>query len=125
MNHTIIHFEIPADDLGRMRGFYRNVFGWKFTEVPEMEYTTIQTVPTDERGMLKEPGVNGGIYQRKERTQVPLNYISVDSVDEFIDRAVSNGGSVRSPKMHIPHVGDVAVIADPEGNALGIIRPEM
>lgn len=125
MNHTIIHFEIPAGDLDKMKAFYRNVFGWKYGEVPEMDYTVIQTVPTDERGMIKEPGVNGGIYKRTAKEQVPLNYISVEDVDEFIDRAVKNGGKVRTAKTPIPHVGDIAVIIDPEGNPLGIIRPEM
>ncbi|MBI0584395.1 MAG: VOC family protein [Methanomassiliicoccus sp.] len=125
MSHTMIHFEIPADDLEKMKAFYKNVFDWKYTEIPEMQYTTIQTVPTDDKGMLKEPGINGGIFKRTEKSQVPLNYVSVESVDEFIDRVVKNGGSVRSPKMYIPKVGDIAVIADPEGNSLGIIRPEM
>lgn len=125
MSHTVIHFEIPADDLEKMRAFYRNVFDWKYTEIPELQYTTIATVPTDDKGMLKEPGVNGGIYKRTEKGQVPLNYISVESVDEFIERATRNGGKVRAPKMYVPHVGDIAVIEDPEGNPLGIIRPEM
>jgi predicted enzyme related to lactoylglutathione lyase len=125
MSHTIIHFEIPADDLEKMRAFYMNVFGWKYTEIPEMKYNTIQTVQTDERGMLREPGINGGMYKRTEKGQVPLNYINVEDVDEFIDRTVKNGGKVRAPKMYIPKVGDIAVIEDPEGNPLGIIRPEM
>ena len=125
MNHTVIHFEIPADDLDKMTAFYKNVCDWKYHEIPEMQYTTIGTVPIDEKGMLQEPGVNGGIYKRTERAQVPLNYISVEDVDEFIDRAARNGGRVRSTKMYIPRVGDIAVIEDPEGNPLGIIRPEM
>jgi predicted enzyme related to lactoylglutathione lyase len=125
MSHTVIHFEIPADDLEKMKAFYQNVFDWKYTEVPEMQYTTIQTVATDAKGMLREPGVNGGIYKRTEGSQVPLNYIAVESVDDFIDKAVKNGGRVRAPKMHLPGVGDVAVIEDPEGNPQGIIRPEM
>jgi uncharacterized protein len=125
MSHTVIHFEIPADDLEKMKAFYKNVFDWKYTEIPEMQYTAIHTVNTDKEGMLQEPGVNGGIYKRTEKQQVPLNYVSVEDVDEYVTRAVNNGGKVRAPKMYLPHVGDIAVIEDPEGNALGIIRPEM
>jgi predicted enzyme related to lactoylglutathione lyase len=33
MSHTIIHFELPADDVDRMKAFYGNVFGWKFVGV--------------------------------------------------------------------------------------------
>jgi predicted enzyme related to lactoylglutathione lyase len=29
MDHTIVHFEIPADDPERAARFYRDLFGWK------------------------------------------------------------------------------------------------
>jgi predicted enzyme related to lactoylglutathione lyase len=125
MNHTIIHFEIPADDVEKMKKFYSDVFGWKIRDVPEMQYVTLQTVPTDEKGMLKEPGVNGGMYKRTAKEQVPVNYISVESVDEYIDRVVKSGGKLIAPKQYVPKVGTFAWIADPEGNPLGIIKPEM
>ncbi len=125
MNHTIVHFEIPADDVDKLKRFYGNVFGWKTVDIPQMEYVMFQTVPTDEKGMLKEPGINGGLYKRTSKEQVPVNYINVESVDEFIERAIENGGKLLVPKMHIPTVGDTAWIADPEGNPLGLIRPEM
>jgi uncharacterized protein len=123
MNHTIIHFEIPADDVEKMRDFYRSVFDWKFIPIPEMAYNIVQTVPTDEKGMLKEPGVNGGLYKRTEPRQGPINYISVESIDEYVDRAVRNGGKVIAPKTVVPNVGTIAWIADPEGNPVGMIQP--
>jgi predicted enzyme related to lactoylglutathione lyase len=125
MNHTIMHFEIPADDLDKMKGFYTEVFGWKLIDVPEMQYVLIQTVPTDEKGMLKEPGVNGGMMKRTAKGQVPINYVQVESVDEFLERAVKNGGSVIMPKQHVPTVGYLSWIADPEGNPVGLLQPEM
>ena len=27
---TIVHFEIPSDDIERSRNFYNDLFGWKF-----------------------------------------------------------------------------------------------
>lgn len=125
MGRAVVHFEIPADDPKRMRTFYESLFGWRFFDIPEMGYTTIHTVDTDDEGMLREPGINGRMYKRTESAQVPLNYISVEDVDDLIARAVSGGGKVRAPKMRVPNVGDIAVIEDPEGNPLGIIRPEM
>ena len=125
MNHTVIHFEIPADDVEKLKGFYSAVFGWKLVDIPEMEYVSVFTVPTDESGMLKEPGVNGGIYRRTRREQVPVNYISVESVDEYVKKAEANGGTVLQAKQSIAKVGEFAWIADPEGNPIGIIRPEM
>ncbi len=125
MNHTIIHFDIPADNVEMLKGFYHQVFGWRTIDLPDMDYVMLHTVPTDEEGMIMEPGVNGGMYQRTSRSQVPLNYVSVESVDEYIGRTISAGGKVVAPKQYIPTVGDVAVISDPEGNPLGLIRPEM
>jgi predicted enzyme related to lactoylglutathione lyase len=123
MNHTIVHFEIPADDMEKMKDFYRSVFDWKIIELPEMRYSMLHTVPTDEKGMLKEPGVNGGLYKRTEPHQVPINYISVESVDDFIEKVVKNGGKVISPKTEVPNVGTIVWITDPEGNPLGLLQP--
>ncbi|HEY3419064.1 MAG TPA: VOC family protein [Methanomassiliicoccales archaeon] len=124
MNHTIVHFEIPADDLEKMMGFYKAVFDWKLIDMKgEVEYVMLHTVPTDDNGMLKEPGVNGGMYKRTERSQVPVNYISVESVDEYVEKAVKNGGRVLAPKSEVPNIGFIVWIADPEGNPLGLLQP--
>jgi uncharacterized protein len=125
VNHTIVFFEIPADDVAKMKEFYRAMFDWKVIDIPgqDMEYSIFHTVPTDENGMLKEPGVNGGLYKRKDPSQVPINYIQVESIEEYLDRAVKNGGKVLMAKMPVPGMGFVAWIADPEGNPLGLIQP--
>ena len=129
MDHTIIHFEIPAKNVQALKSFYENVLGWKITQTPVggMEYWIIQTVPTDEKGMLQRPGVNGGLYPRTpdmpNATQV--NYISVENIDEYITKVTTSGGKIIVPKQQVPTVGSIAVAADPEGNAFGLIQPEM
>jgi predicted enzyme related to lactoylglutathione lyase len=40
---TIVHFEIPADDIERSKKFYTDLFGWKIEKWPgavsrDMEY---------------------------------------------------------------------------------------
>ncbi len=36
---TIVHFEIPTDDLERAKRFYTELFGWKIEKYPgPMEY---------------------------------------------------------------------------------------
>ena len=65
MDHTIVHFEIPADDLERASKFYREVFGWEISRMPgPFEYFGVRTTATDESGMPKGPGVNGGMMKR-------------------------------------------------------------
>jgi len=33
---TIVHFEIPADDVDRAKYFYTDLFNWKIEEIPAM-----------------------------------------------------------------------------------------
>lgn len=62
MDHTIIHFEIPAEDVTKLRQFYSELFGWKIERAPgPIEYYVIETVPVDENMMPIRPGINGGI----------------------------------------------------------------
>jgi hypothetical protein len=52
VDHTIVHFEIIADNVEKLRKFYAELFGWKIGKMPgPMEYWTIETVPVDEHGM--------------------------------------------------------------------------
>ncbi len=128
MDHTIVHFEIPAKNVEKLKKFYEELFAWKFTKYPgggEMEYWNITTVPIDESGRPKGPGVNGGLYPKEKPEQSPLNYIGVESADEYIAKAKKLGGKVHQEKMEIPNIGWWALISDPEGNVFGILEPMM
>jgi len=94
MDHTLIHFEIPAENLEKLKAFYEKVFGWKIVQAPgPIDYWIIQTVPTDENGMLLHPGVNGGMYKKPQPEIKPLNYYSVESITDFLDKIIKLGGS--------------------------------
>ncbi|MCW3999760.1 MAG: VOC family protein [Candidatus Bathyarchaeota archaeon] len=124
MDHTVIHFEIPADNVEKLKAFYEQVFGWKIipAEGP-IEYWVIQTVPTDEKGMLMHPGVNGGMYRRQLPNSKPINYISVENLSEFLEVIVKLGGKVTQPKQEVPEVGWIAAAEDPEGNQFALLQP--
>ncbi len=121
MNHTIVHFEIPANDVERLKNFYSKLFDWKIEKVSgPMDYWLIYTVPTDESGMPKEPGVNGGMMKRQDRNQKITNYISVESVDEYSRKVQELGGTIVVPKQEVHEMGYFAVCVDPEGNIFAI-----
>ena len=66
MDHTLLHFEIPANDVEKLKHFYEEVFGWKIVQASgPIEYWVIQIVPVDQNGMLMRPGVNGGMYKSR------------------------------------------------------------
>jgi predicted enzyme related to lactoylglutathione lyase len=121
VDHTIVHFDIPADDVEKLRKFYGELFGWKIEKTPgTTEYWTIETVPVDEEGMPIRPGVNGGMMKRQKPEQKPVNYIAVESVDEYSGKIEELGGKVVTPKQEVPGMGWWAFALDPDGNQFAI-----
>jgi uncharacterized protein len=122
VDHTMIHFEIPANDVEKLKKFYSDLFSWKIEKLGGMEYYSITTVPTDGKGNLLRPGVNGGLYKREQPMQQPVNYIYVESVDEYAKKVTVLGGKIVVPKMEVTGMGWFALAQDPEGNTFGIFE---
>lgn len=124
VDHTIVHFEIPADDAEKLRRFYTELFGWKIEKSPgPIPYWVIETVPADEQGTPLRLGVNGGMYKKDNPELKSVNYISVESIDEYIEKIKALGGTIVQPKQEVPDVGWIAVALDPEGNQFAILQP--
>jgi predicted enzyme related to lactoylglutathione lyase len=122
MSGRVVHFEIPADDLDRAREFYRSAFGWDLSAVPGMDYTLVQSTPTDdETGMPKEPGsINGGMFQREEPLTAPVIVIDVDDIDKALETIGGLGGTMAVPRQPVGDMGFAAYFTDPEGNLIGL-----
>jgi predicted enzyme related to lactoylglutathione lyase len=123
---TIVHFEIPADDIERAKKFYTELFGWKIEKLlgmdtgnssssSDMEYWMITT--TYEKG---NKALGGGMMKRKMPQQPNINYIGVESVDEYASKVEKIGGKVVLSKMTVPGIGYFAVCLDTENNAFAI-----
>ena len=116
---TIVHFEVPADDVERSRKFYSDLFGWKMEKWPGMEsgmeYWIINT--TDNEG---SKAVGGGMMKRQNPQQGITNFIDVTSVDEYSAKVQSLGGKIVAPKQAVPTMGFFAVCLDTENNTFGI-----
>ncbi|MBI4498323.1 MAG: VOC family protein [Chloroflexi bacterium] len=120
MAHTIVHFEIPGDDVPRLQEFYRGLFGWQIAPagMPGVDYWLITTVGEGEQG------VNGGMMVRQQPGQPITIYISVESVNESSARAAALGGTILHPPAPIPGVGHFAFIQDPQGNVFGLFQDD-
>ena len=112
---TVVHFEIPANDVEKQRQFYSECFGWKFEQakMPGMEYWMISTGP-------RNKSVGGGMYKKMAPTEAPRNYVSVDDIDAAIQTFKNAGGSEIMGKQEVPGMGWTFIGADPEGNSVGI-----
>ena len=125
LSHGVVHFEIPGDDPEKLASFYGDLFGWQIQKVPMegMDYWMVGTVPSDQNGMPTEPGgINGGLYKRQAPGQMPINYVNVESIDDYVGKAKSLGATVSLEKMPIPGMGYFAHLVDPQGNAFALFQ---
>lgn len=113
---TLVHFDIPAENIKRAKTFYESLFDWKIERVPgPMKYYTIFT--KDEEG---NPGVGGGMGEKSQPEERITNYIGVSSIDEYVEKLKTLGGKVTMPKTTIPGFGYLARFLDTEGNTIGL-----
>jgi len=126
---TIVHFEMPADDIERSKKFYTDLFGWKIEKLSvtddsrltsaataqPIEYWIITT--TDDKG---NKALGGGIMKRQMPEHRVTNYIGVKSVDEYSSKVEKLGGKVIAPKHAVPGMGYFVLCIDPENNAFAL-----
>ncbi|MBU0527660.1 VOC family protein [Candidatus Micrarchaeota archaeon] len=118
---TIVHFEIPADDLGRARKFYGELFGWKIENVgnpsgkADGDYLMVSTTNDD-----GDPGVGGGLMKRKGAFHMPTNYIGVPNVEEAAKKVEELGGKIVMGKTAVPGMGYFVCCLDTENNPISL-----
>ena len=113
MKHTFMHFEIPADDVGRAKEFYAGLFGWQIVQAQGFEdYWLIQ--PGDEQDL------GGGLMKRQAPGQGPVSYVQVESVADYAAKVEELGGKVIVPRSPVPGMGWLAHFVDTEGNVFAL-----
>jgi predicted enzyme related to lactoylglutathione lyase len=136
MNRTmnpVVHFEMPLKDKQRASKFYTEAFGWEMKTMGEEfgGYTLATTTESDEKGPLKPGAINGGFWEAKEDKQPPHIVISVDNLEESMEKVTNAGGKVIGGASgpgkidDIPGVGRYVTIEDCEGNHVGMLQPAM
>jgi predicted enzyme related to lactoylglutathione lyase len=106
----IVHFEIPAGNTARARGFWGSLFGWEFQEFPgAMEYHMAQVSET----------AGSAIYGAEGDVRGTRAYFDVDDIAAGRDRVSELGGQAGDP-MPVPGMGWFAICADTEGNEFGL-----
>ena len=118
---SVVHFEIPAVNIGRAQKFYKDSFGWVITPVPEMNYTILYTAETGKNRMIKKPGaINGGMMKRTNLFKNPVITIDVKNIEKSLKDISKHGGKVVMGKMPLGDMGYSAYIKDSEGNIIGL-----
>jgi uncharacterized protein len=132
---TIVHFEVPSDNLERTKRFYTELFGWKMEKMQGMgqrEYWTFSTSSSDRGGGNNSNGgdgsgssteqrtISGGMMERQMPQEPIMVYIGVDSVTEYSNKVERLGGKVIKQKTEVPGYGWFAICTDTENNGFAL-----
>ncbi|TLZ61292.1 MAG: VOC family protein [Methanobacteriota archaeon] len=109
---AIVHVEFHVKDPKKVENFYSNLFGWKFTPVPGIDYSLFEA-PSG-------PGGGVGGLQPGNWPAGITNYILVNSVEDYQKKVQKAGGKIIVPKAEVMDQGWFAVFEDPAGNRLAL-----
>src|SRR5438270_8311104 len=112
--------ELMTTDVAAARAFYSKVVGWESTDaqMPNINYwmfnaggtpiAGVTDLPQDARAMGTPPSWVG--------------YVAVDDVDATTAKVTAGGGKVYVQPRDIPNVGRFAIVADPDGAAIAVLK---
>ncbi|HVX94226.1 MAG TPA: VOC family protein [Polyangia bacterium] len=107
----IVHIEFASSDFARTAAFYGELFGWQTQQNANASY-------------MKFDGADGpsGGWVRADMVQSPgpIPYLPVADLAATIDKVESAGGRIIARRMPFAGGGEVALVADPDGNVLGL-----
>lgn len=115
-----IWYELMTPDTAGARAFYGDVAGWSATKMPgDMEYWILEADGAGVGGVMP-------LGDEHEAQGVPPNwtgYVAVDDCDAAAAKVKSLGGSVMREPQDIPGIGRFAIVADPSGAVIAIMKP--
>jgi predicted enzyme related to lactoylglutathione lyase len=116
MAHQITWFEIRGNDTAKLRGFYGELFGWKFETTPgdPQQYATVSA---------PQSGIGGGIGKASDGKGWTTVYASVPDLESAIAQARRLGGKLLHPIVELSELS-FAIVSDPEGHPVGLLTPK-
>lgn len=115
MAAPVVHFEILGKDAGKLQTFYGKLFDWEIDANNPMNY-----------GLVKAAGpssIGGGIGPTQEGVPGHVTiYVQVPDLAACLKKAESLGGKTLVPPTEIPNMVTIAILQDPEGHAIGLVK---
>ncbi|MGI8549331.1 MAG: GNAT family N-acetyltransferase [Dehalococcoidia bacterium] len=112
MDTPVTHWQIDAREPARLHRFYGGLFEWEVEANNALGYGLV----TAQSG-----GISGGIGPARGSEGVTI-FVEVDDLQAFLDRAERLGGKTLMQPTTIPGAVTMAMIADPEGNRIGLLK---
>lgn len=117
-----IWYELMTGDAAAAKQFYGPLLGWEFGggDIPDMEYHHITKDGVEIGGiMLLTDEMSAGGAQ-----PMWAGYVAVDDVDKSAEQAAAKGATILVGPRDIPDVGRFAMIMDPQGVPIYIMKSE-
>jgi hypothetical protein len=120
--HGSFHWnEVATDDAAGSKAFYTGLLGWTTKAMPMPdggEYTMWLAGGQPVGGMYQMKG-GGAEFDRPQW----VAYIAVDDVDATLAKVEGLGGAIHIPAMDVPDVGRFAIVKDPQGAVIALMKP--
>jgi predicted enzyme related to lactoylglutathione lyase len=118
---AFIWYELMTPDAEGAKRFYDAVIGWDIH--PPHDALGYRMIGRTDGGFA-----GGVLPMRDEMAQhgarpTWLGYVSVDDVDDMVERIEGKGGVTHMPPTDIDNVGRIAMVADTQGNAFYVMTP--
>ncbi len=120
-----IWYELMTRDGDAASRFYADVIGWRI----DPQGTAPAAGAMDYRMIHATEGLVGGVAQLTPPMVAAgarpawLGYVAVDDVDAMLISVARGGGAILMPATDLDGVGRIAMIADPAGAPLYIMKP--
>ena len=115
-----VWYDLITNDPKAAKDFYGSLVGWGTQEWEggDQPYTMWTNDETPLGGVM-------GLQEEAKAAGAPphwMAYVEVEDVEQAVSKVQEAGGSVLHPATEIPDAGSFAVLADPQGAALGARR---
>ncbi|MBK7863411.1 MAG: VOC family protein [Archangiaceae bacterium] len=107
--HNVSYVELHTKNLDQAKGFYGELFGWKFNPTPMTP--RYETLDGPQAGGIMEEQAGSGFW---------LQYVNVEDVTASAKKAEQLGGKVLKAKTEVPGQGWFAIVADPSGASFAL-----
>lgn len=120
--HGHFHWnELMTRDPERAKAFYAKTIGWSFESMKTAEGVAYWIASQDGRPVAGIFDLSGPKFLGVPESW--MAYLAVDDVDKRVKSAVAAGATLMRPIFDVPHVGRIAILAEPGGAGVGWMTP--
>jgi predicted enzyme related to lactoylglutathione lyase len=113
MSNPVLHWQILSRNPEATASFYGDLFGWQVSAANQLHYREVKT------GSL--PGGIWPVAPGEGHPMVQL-FVGVPDVAAHVAKATALGAKVIVPPQQLPDGDEMAILLDPDGLPLGIMK---